>query len=307
MKSISILKKIIIPTLLVLPGTLVYANTVNINLQANSGPLSFDASDFHPDLTNAPNKVTFNETRPDRWFLHTFKYRVPKGCHAKRASLRLKVKKLQDSKNDFLGFFNNGTQVYNQFVWSQTNTANEPAGTTKTLTFNLGNLPNNSLVRSRPYSSILNTLNDGKFSFFVQDDTSVQSAQLNIVFDCPKPLPIVKGEHYQCYRLEKNTALKPETIIIQDQFGGTSAVLGRPRMLCNPSTKKHKDKFFNIQNKRRHLVCYDIVKQRPNRPKSVEISNQFEYQNVIATKREMFCVPSYKKHLDGKSIPRKNK
>lgn len=106
------------------------------------------------------------------------------------------------------------------------------------------------------------------------------------------------GEHFQCYKLEKGDRLKPETITISDQFGRSRAVLGTPRMLCNPSTKIHNKKEFGIQNKERHLVCYDYVKQDRVKAQELKINNQFAPDNVVSTEREMFCVPSYKEHTD---------
>ena len=108
----------------------------------------------------------------------------------------------------------------------------------------------------------------------------------------------MKGEHFQCYKLEKGDRLKPETITISDQFGRSQAVLGTPRMLCNPSTKIHNKKEFGILNKERHLVCYDYVKQERVEPQELKINNQFAPDDVVSTEREMFCVPSFKEHMD---------
>ena len=106
------------------------------------------------------------------------------------------------------------------------------------------------------------------------------------------------GEHFQCYKLEKGDRLKPKEITIRDQFGRSNAVLGTPRMLCNPSSKNHNGKEFRIQNEKRHLVCYDYVKQQRSRPQNLKINNQFAPDDVVSTEREMFCVPSSKTHTD---------
>jgi len=113
----------------------------------------------------------------------------------------------------------------------------------------------------------------------------------------PIPLPNVKGDHFSCYMLEKGPNLKPENITITDQFGSAKAVLGMPKMICNPSEKIHNRTKFEIKNKERHLVCYEILEQSPNKNYDLEISNQFERRKVRSTNRELFCVPSLKKHL----------
>ncbi len=111
------------------------------------------------------------------------------------------------------------------------------------------------------------------------------------------PLPNIKGDHFSCYMLDKTTAMKPEQITITDQFGRAKAVLGRPIILCNPSEKIHRGKEFKILNKKRHLVCYEILEQTPNKPYDLEIQNQFEKRKVRSLDRELFCVPSLKTHL----------
>ena len=113
------------------------------------------------------------------------------------------------------------------------------------------------------------------------------------------------GEHFQCYNLEKADRLKPESVVVTDQFGKSEVVLGKPRMLCNPSAKIHDDKEYAIRNEKRHLVCYDYVKPTRIRPQNVRINNQFAPDDVVATKQAMFCVPSSKEHLD--RIERPNK
>ena len=115
------------------------------------------------------------------------------------------------------------------------------------------------------------------------------------------------GEHFQCYNVEKGDNLPRETIMIEDQFGRSKAVLGKPVMLCNPSNKVHKRKTYKIRNKERHLVCYNIIKQSHARSHHLKINNQFAPDEVVSGKREMFCVPSSKKHLKpgGRPVPAK--
>lgn len=113
-----------------------------------------------------------------------------------------------------------------------------------------------------------------------------------------KPIAVsMPGEHYQCYNVKEGDRLPNETIMIEDQFGKTRAILGKPVLLCNPSSKRHNDKFFKIQNKERHLVCYNYVKQNKVRSQRLEINNQFAPDQIVNGQRELFCVPSSKKHL----------
>lgn len=112
------------------------------------------------------------------------------------------------------------------------------------------------------------------------------------------------GEHFQCYNLEKGDRLKPEEITVRDQFGRSKVVLGTPRMLCNPSEKIHRDTVYKIENEKRHLVCYNYVKQGAVKPQKLRINNQFAPDDVVSTRRAMFCVPSSKKHLDRIVNPR---
>ncbi|HHI88352.1 MAG TPA: hypothetical protein ENK01_00230 [Hellea balneolensis] len=111
------------------------------------------------------------------------------------------------------------------------------------------------------------------------------------------------GDHFQCYRLEKGDRVKPQTIYIKDQFGGTKAVLGRPVMLCNPSFKVHNGKEYPVRDKKRHLVCYNYVKQERPRSQSLYINTQFGADKVISTRRELFCAPAGKAHLPGRGEP----
>ncbi|MDB2437097.1 hypothetical protein N9W89_00135 [Hellea sp.] len=115
----------------------------------------------------------------------------------------------------------------------------------------------------------------------------------------PLPDPIdVPGDHFQCYMLKKGDNIKDEALTIEDQFGKSEAVLGRPVMLCNPSTKVHNRKSYDIRNKKRHLVCYNYVKQQSPKSEELMINNQMGADKVVSTKRELFCVPSEKYHLD---------
>ncbi len=129
------------------------------------------------------------------------------------------------------------------------------------------------------------------------------------VFEAPcgnlvkEDLPDVKGDHFQCYALGKGDKLKAENITVTDQFGRKNVVLARPRMLCNPSRKIHNRREFGVNDEKRHLVCYDYVRPPEFRQTPVRISNQFAVDDVVATRNQMFCVPSYKEHIKDTGTP----
>ncbi|WP_417221940.1 hypothetical protein [Amphritea sp.] len=281
--------------------TLVNAQSVSYTSTQNSGPLSITNSEFPPGVYDYPTQIsdrwpaTFNETSTDRMFMHTFNIKVGKGCSVSAASLNMKVTALGKSEvpvNDKLGFLNNAQGIFSTSIWNQ----NEAPGTSKNLSYNLASVPG--------VGSILNTLNDGTFSIYLQDDTAVNSVTLRTTVTCPDPNPYggpvdVKGEHFQCYDVKPAEKSKPVEITIQDQFGRDKVVLGQPVMLCNPSAKIHGKKSYRIQNKERHLVCYHIIKQRSPKSLKVQINNQFEGNGLQTGERQIFCAPSLKKHITG--------
>lgn len=125
------------------------------------------------------------------------------------------------------------------------------------------------------------------------DETFVQRAG-----DCVPETVEVPGEHFQCYRVVRGDALKPETIEVADQFGKAKLVLAKPVLLCNPSAKVHGDRKYEVRNSEVHLVCYAPVKQSDKpRTRRVRIGNQFQIGDLALFERTMFCVPSQKKVL----------
>lgn len=132
-------------------------------------------------------------------------------------------------------------------------------------------------------------------------DEMIVGTKPGLSIPMPPVFPTVPdGEHYQCYMLEKGDELKEERIQIRDQFGRSEVVLGRPVMLCNPSQKIHNGKTFKIQDEVRHLVCYDYkTRVRPD-AQELRIATQFGNDEVVATRRELFCAPAGKAHIDPK-------
>lgn len=113
----------------------------------------------------------------------------------------------------------------------------------------------------------------------------------------PPPPPVPDGEHFQCYMIQKGDRVEPKPFRVADQFGKSTIVLGKPVMLCNPSMKIHKDKEFPIINKERHLVCYNIVKQNEVKNQHLMVNTQFGSDEVISTRRKLFCAPAGKRHI----------
>jgi hypothetical protein len=121
----------------------------------------------------------------------------------------------------------------------------------------------------------------------------------------PSPKTVdVAGEHYQCYRILEAPTLKPENIVVADQFGKSQIVLARPIMLCNPSLKMHNGKKYGVLNQKVHQVCYSELKPMDQKPmRRVRVANQFTTAEMTVGPRQMFCVPSYKTLLNGKEFP----
>ncbi len=121
-----------------------------------------------------------------------------------------------------------------------------------------------------------------------------------VVTDFPAPPPGPFDEdHFSCYKpIKVENAPSEVELFIRDQFGESAIVIGQPVLHCNPSTKHHNGQDFDIENRERHLVCYDIIKQDTVFPPAVEITNQIEVNRYTSDQeREMFCVPSKKREL----------
>lgn len=159
------------------------ANAALIN--KNSGATTPNLADFSTAFANHPHKVGYNHPGSDGMFLETFRASCPKGQKAANALFKIKVKKLgqgsSSSDNDALAFWDSGGVTFNTYLW----TANDPAGTVKTLSIVLSALPaadppgpGQVVINSPPGGDGMALFNDGDFSFSVQDDTSVLEATL---------------------------------------------------------------------------------------------------------------------------------
>lgn len=167
------MNKLIITLLLVGIVPPLYGKPLNQNLFKGSGFITFNEHDFPAKILNYPISINekwrakYDEVNRNRMFMHTFQYNVPKKCKVTKATLSIKFKNLAAAyNNDMLGFVENGRLLYKTKIW----TKKEISQAVKTLSFNLLKLPKGG--------SILNSLNDGDFSLYVQDDTSVDFVKL---------------------------------------------------------------------------------------------------------------------------------
>ena len=135
---------------------------------------------------------------------------------------------------------------------------------------------------------------NGPSNPWVLEDVMDEAVATDINFSDIYGVP--DGDHYQCYMINKARPIAGESIQIEDQFGKSEVLLGQPVMLCNPSAKTHKGERFEIEDERRHLVCYDYVKQGRVESHELVIETQFGRQEVVSSRRELFCAPASKTH-----------
>jgi hypothetical protein len=158
-------------------------------INKNSGATTPTVSDFGAPFAGHPNKVGYNHPNSDGMFLETFQVKCPKGQKVTGAKFNIKVKKLGQgagsSDNDALAFWDSGAPVFNTYLW----TANDPAGTVKSLSLDLSALPavGAGVINSPTGGDGKTLFSDGDFSFSVQDDTSVLSASLEYVCGADDP------------------------------------------------------------------------------------------------------------------------
>jgi hypothetical protein len=153
-----------------------------INLTASApSPATPYLPDFPTTSCSAGFEPSFGGTTSDRCFKHTFTWKVPgPECRCLSGELTIQYKALQGgpagsstSANDGVGIYSGGAVVPGtyQSVYSGAVTTGQTG--TKTIKLNCDMLKNNRL------------------SFLLQDDTSVLSATLHVVYCCP---PCPKGQ-----------------------------------------------------------------------------------------------------------------
>jgi hypothetical protein len=102
--------------------------------------------------------------------------------------------------------------------------------------------------------------------------------------------PGVNPQHYECYNVDDPRPSPERKVALQDQFGRSEAVAGKPVLLCNPVSKNRE----LVKDKLTHLVCYEIREGR-FAPKRVEAVNQFGIDTLSVDVPRMLCVPSLKR------------
>lgn len=154
-----------------------YPDSSTISAPA-SGASTFVPSEYPPSLPPLIAGSVWNQPGADKAFGYTFRYRLPNPhecCAITGGRLVINIKALQnatsvtspDAGNDGINVYVAGAQVGAATPWL----GGANAGATKTVTIAL------------PASAFTN----GFISFYVQDDTAVQSAQLQIDRCCIKP------------------------------------------------------------------------------------------------------------------------
>ena len=147
-------------------------------INKNSGATTPTLSDFSTAFAGHPNKTGYNSSAADRMFLETFQTPCAQGQKVSSARFSITVRKLTQGANrgdnDALAFWDNQNAVFNTYLWA----ASDAPGTTKTLNYDVAALPPaGGGVIASPGNG-MSLLSDFDFSFSVQDDTSVLSANL---------------------------------------------------------------------------------------------------------------------------------
>jgi hypothetical protein len=102
--------------------------------------------------------------------------------------------------------------------------------------------------------------------------------------------PGVNPQHYECYNVDDPRPSPERKVVLQDQFGRSETVAGKPVLLCNPVSKNREP----VKDRLTHLVCYEI-RERRAAPKRVEAVNQFGIDTLSVDVPRMLCVPSLKR------------
>lgn len=187
-------------------------------------------SDFNAQFAGHPSKVGYGSNKTDGMFLETFKLECPKGQKVTNAKFSIKMVRLSQGSsaadNDAMALWDGGTQTFSAYLWQ----ASDPVGKISVVNLDLSALPPVSTTNGNPPGVIvsppggngLSLLNDMDFSFSVQDDTMVESAQLD----------------YQCGGKPDDGGKKGLTFgnYDRDKVSGiaTAACQGQPGPDCNP-------------------------------------------------------------------------
>lgn len=103
----------------------------------------------------------------------------------------------------------------------------------------------------------------------------------------PQELPL---DHYQCYKIKKDTVTFPPSVTATDQFASGLLELKKPFLWCNPVIKNSEPIF----NSTEHMLCYKAKGANLDPPPHLTSVNQFGTQTLFAKKPFLLCVPGDK-------------
>ncbi len=107
----------------------------------------------------------------------------------------------------------------------------------------------------------------------------------------PVPPPPPPPDHFLCYRIMGDPA--GVIVDLKDQFDVERDITVKdPRMLCNPSQKKHDGKTTEIKNPTVHLTGFAITDEVV--PRTVTVKNQFGEQVLSLKNPKILLVPTEK-------------
>lgn len=165
------------------------------NFDRNDGSEPASPSQELLDWANRPNVLSEFDVLPtDKLFLHTFGESDTDTCLSgdclivgAKLTLSLKGGRSSLAYNDGIGFVQDGQVVWYQSI-ANLNGGSWGPGQAATITLDLANLP----IDGRGVTNVLAALQDGKFDFYIQDDTGVDFAELEVekcCGDCTPPPP----------------------------------------------------------------------------------------------------------------------
>jgi hypothetical protein len=109
--------------------------------------------------------------------------------------------------------------------------------------------------------------------------------------ECPPPPG--DGENFKCYTAKfdpRGPRFTRRTATLEDQFRTTDARILRPYELCTPVSKNGD----GIENEAAHLMCYKFYDTGPRGRRSVQVTDQFGTEEMIAGSGRVLCVPALK-------------
>ena len=100
-------------------------------------------------------------------------------------------------------------------------------------------------------------------------------------------------DHFKCYKVLEGEAID-KGVSLKDQFDGDkndgdkNVPVLRPRWLAVPVQKTYKEETTKIQNKRDHLVVYEIPRKEVQ--KKIVMKDQFGDRRLQVVERRFLCV-----------------